>query len=328
MDAGDIPGTLVEPAAGMVDQPCGVQAGKLPGNVCRIELSPALIEGNPADNTGMYLKRLDSLLHFQQKIQPPFLIPSGKERAAQLSVRNGERKGVHQRGQIGDEPVLIGCAAADHVLPDQHPQPVAVIIPSLRLHLYMLSKHVEAQLLHGDDIEYKRLVAGSGVQAVRPVALIQHAGLKIGTVVQKNPPQPISVCLHIAFSHGKIAFHPVLFRLHRQVVEERIFRRPWMKGRKRDGRLFSGGKGKKSACILCGIRRRRIGFRFPFMPESGGGIIPPQPVRFRLRTDQRGNGMLPGGCICPPALSVHLPCIRHLHQKAATGMVKIRNRQH
>ena len=299
MNAGDISGALIEPAAGMVDQPAGIQPGEPPGNVRRIKLAPALVEGNPADNARMDLQCPDGFFHFPQKIQPPLLISSGKERAAQLSIGDGEGKGVHQRGQIGDEPVLIRRAPADHVLPDQHPQPVAVIIPSLRLQLYMLSEHVEAQLLHGDDIEYKRFIAGGGVQAVRPVTLIQHACLKIRTVVQKNPPQPLPVCLHIAFSHGKIAFHPVLFCLHRQMIEERILRRPGMKARKRDGRLFSGGKGKKNVCILCGW----IGFRFSPMPEDGSRIVTQQPVRFRFRADPRGDGMLRGGCICPFALA-------------------------
>ena len=251
MDACDIPRFLVKPAAGVIHQPLRIQPGKPSGGIRRVKLPPALVEGNPADDAGMDPQGADGFLHLLKEGIPPFFLPPGKKTAGSFSVRHGDGKGVQQRGKIGDEPASVSRASAHHILPDQHAEPVAVIVPPLGLHLHMLAQHVEAKLLHCGDVKDKGLVAGRGVQAVRPVALIQHPGLKAGAVVQKKPPDPFFIRLNVAFSHGKIAFHPVLIRLHGQMIKKGILRRPRVEAGKGYGCLLSGGEVQEKGILVC-----------------------------------------------------------------------------
>lgn len=174
---------MIKPAAGMVDEPPGIQDSYEISGLKGIKLSPALVKGHPADNGGMVIKRFYRIPGFAVKKLLPFFFSSGKKGAALFPVIHGPVKGIEKSSHISDEPVAVRGASAYHVLPYEHAQPVAVVIPALRLYFYMLSYHVEAQLLHGTDIEEKGLVAGSGIKPVGPVALIQHACLHIGGIV-------------------------------------------------------------------------------------------------------------------------------------------------
>lgn len=105
-------------------------------------------------------------LCFTQELLSPLRIPARKKKAAVPSVLYGNVHGIEKGGQVCDEPVAVGAAAAYHILPYQHSQPVAVIVPALRLYFDMLSEHIEAKILHGPDVINKCFVAGGGVQAV------------------------------------------------------------------------------------------------------------------------------------------------------------------
>lgn len=90
---------------------------------------------------------------------------------------------VHQSRQIGDEPVFIGGTAVYHILPDEHAQLVAVVVKTLGLDFGVFAQHVEAELLHPRNIGDQRFIRRCGVEAFRPVALIQHTRLKIRFIV-------------------------------------------------------------------------------------------------------------------------------------------------
>ena len=79
----------------------------------------------------------------------------------------------------GDGQQIVLSAAGGHILPDQHPQPVAVVIPAHRLNFDVLAQHIEAQLLHARNIIDQRLVRRRGIQSVRPITLIEHAMVEI-----------------------------------------------------------------------------------------------------------------------------------------------------
>ena len=88
---------------------------------------------------------------------------------------------------------MIGRAAADHILPYDHAQTIAVIIPAQRLELDMFPEHIEAQPICEADIIDKGLIAGSSHQPVGPVALIQDPVEKIGLVIQTKPQNSLGI---------------------------------------------------------------------------------------------------------------------------------------
>ena len=128
---------------------------------------------------------------------------------------------------------LKALEAGHHVLPHQHPQPVAVVIPPQRLDLDVLAQHVEAQLLHGADVTDHGLVRWRGVQSVGPVPLIQQPRLEIRLVVQGQHLPPLM--LHEGeFPHAEIAGDTVLSQRDVHVVQKRVLRRPGPQVRRRN----------------------------------------------------------------------------------------------
>ena len=109
-----------------------------------------------------------------------------------------------KRSQISDKPSLIAASSVYHILPYQHSKAVTVKIPSLRLDFCMLSQHVKAKGLHRADIVDHGIINGSCVKPIRPVALIQDAGLETGAVIEKESKCSVFIFPDIAFSHGKI----------------------------------------------------------------------------------------------------------------------------
>ncbi len=85
--------------------------------------------------------------------------------------------------EIADDGHGIRGAPADHILPYNHSQPVAVVIPARRFYFYVFAHHVEAQPLHGANIKNQSLIGRGGIEAVRPIALVQHSVKEIGFVV-------------------------------------------------------------------------------------------------------------------------------------------------
>ena len=88
---------------------------------------------------------------------------------------------------------MIGRATADHILPYDHSQTIAVVIPAQRLELDMFPEHIEAQPFCEADIIDKGLIAGSSHQPVGPVALIQDPVEKIGLVIQTKPQNSLGI---------------------------------------------------------------------------------------------------------------------------------------
>ena len=101
---------------------------------------------------------------------------------------------------------MIGRATADHILPYDHSQTIAVVIPAQRLDLDMFPEHVEAQAFCKVNIIDKGLIAGSGHQSVGPVALIQDPMEKIGLVIQAEAGDTLRISLYGVAAHGKIPF--------------------------------------------------------------------------------------------------------------------------
>ena len=93
----------------------------------------------------------------------------------------------------GDGEKVIFPAAVYHVLPDEHAEAVAVIVPAQRLDFDVLAEHVEAQVLHELNVKNHRVVARRGVEPVREVALVKNAVLEIRPAVEKQPGNAVFV---------------------------------------------------------------------------------------------------------------------------------------
>ena len=130
----------------------------------------------------------------------------------------------------GDRQKVILPAAVRHVLPDQHAQPVAVIVPPHRLHLDVLAQHVEAEIFHRPDVPDERLVARRGIESIRPIALIEHARVEDRSAVQCQAGVPRRVAPDADVAQRKIALHTVFAQLGGKLVELRMLRRPELRG--------------------------------------------------------------------------------------------------
>ena len=55
-------------------------------------------------------------------------------------------------GQVAQPHEIVGSPAIDHILPDQHAQPVAVIVETLRLQFAVDPHHIKVQIPDPADI--------------------------------------------------------------------------------------------------------------------------------------------------------------------------------
>lgn len=133
-----------------------------------------------------------------------------------------------------------------HVLPHQQPQAVRPVEPPLRLDLDVLADHVEAQVLVLLQVVPEGRVGGSGVEAVRPVALVQGAALEDERPVEHGALDTVHV-LHRDRPHPRVRADPVGARtageLGRDVVQERVLRRPQAGVGHRYGELLADRAG-------------------------------------------------------------------------------------
>ncbi len=86
-------------------------------------------------------------------------------------------------GQVADNRHMVAASPIYHVLAYDHAQAVAMIVPSCTFYLDVLAQHLKAQGLHGGDVIDQGFIRGRGVEAVRPVALVQDAHKEKGLVV-------------------------------------------------------------------------------------------------------------------------------------------------
>ena len=93
----------------------------------------------------------------------------------------------------GDREKVVCSTAVYHVLPDEHAEAVAVIVPAHGLNFDVLAEHVEAHVLHELNIEHHRVVARRSVESVREVSLIEHAVLEIRSAVEQQPGNAVFV---------------------------------------------------------------------------------------------------------------------------------------
>ena len=98
----------------------------------------------------------------------------------------------------------------------------------------MFPDHIETQVLHGADIEDHGLIAGSCIEALRPVALVQNPVEKVGLIVEKKLRLLFLVQSQGKFPHGEIAVDRVGFGDDLHFIKEGILRTPGAEIRQRN----------------------------------------------------------------------------------------------
>ena len=142
---------------------------------------------------------------------------------------------VHDAPQLVGEFLLRRCClvvAARHVLPHQHAQPVAVVVPARRFHLDVLADQVEAQVLQRLDVRAPCLVGRSRVEPVGPPPLIEGAELEQRPVIEGEPRHAGAVPGHRDLAHPEVARDRVFPRrgeAHTQAIQEGMARAPQLR---------------------------------------------------------------------------------------------------
>ena len=227
----DVPAALIVPAAGVVDRPGIIPLSDKLRSFQGVKLPPALVKGYPQRQTHGIVQQVYHLSQLLVVVGAPRFIAPGKIAVAVILDPQP------QVGEYIDRQRGIALAAVHHILPYQHPQPVTVVVPAQRLHLDVLAQHIKAQPLHFSNVMDQRLIAGGGVVAVAPVALVQQSVLEIGLSIQQQPRQPLFVLPNAEGPHPEVAFHPVAARQDDgNIVEERLLRAPQAQFLCRDGK--------------------------------------------------------------------------------------------
>ncbi len=181
-------------AAGAVYQATGVVIRRPLGDFLGLELPPGFIERHPHHDAGKIVVGVHDCLPFPPKnaFRLGSAIPLGT-----LAFHAGPRF------------PFVAEVAAGHVLPHQHPQQVAVVVPAGGFYFHVLADHVEAHVARFLDVKQQRRVGGRGVEAVRPPALVERAVLKHKFVVDQHPLDALGVGLAADLAHGEVASHLV-----------------------------------------------------------------------------------------------------------------------
>ena len=232
VDGAHISAALIIPTAGLVHKAGIVQ--RADGLHCpgRIKLTPAFVEGHPAADARMAAQGFHGGLQLFAVCFPAGCFSAAQQAPERLCVGQAAHKGLQHIGQVGDEPQVVSAAAVHHVLPDHKAQPVAVVVPALRLDLGVLAQQIESQRFHLAQLPLHRRIGRRGIQALRPVALVQQAVEQDGLSVQAEAQHAPRIRLTAPLAQGKVAVHgvelllPSLRGAHGQVIQKRGIRAP------------------------------------------------------------------------------------------------------
>ena len=128
MDAFEITATLIEPSAGLVDGTGWIFLPNEAGNPVSIELPPALIKRNPYGDRRSIVQMFDGIQTLFCPCFPSFFGLAAKQFVVAVFYVAGN---MGKKGRkVADDGQGIRRAAAYHILPYNHSQPVAMVIPA------------------------------------------------------------------------------------------------------------------------------------------------------------------------------------------------------
>src|SRR5699024_3296485 len=219
-----IPASLVEPAAGRIYQTGRIQTFQFLCKPFCIKLSPSFVKQRPKDDGRMPIECAYCLSHLMFKLCPAFFTLSGQKPS--YLVRDRNVPDTHGSRPVSHIPVMVRFSSVNHILPHQHSQTVAVIVPALWLDFAVLPEHVIAEIFRLTDIKNHRLIGRRCIKPVRPVPLIQKSSLEQNLVVQADPWNAFRILFHRDATHRKVAFHLVFSHPYFKLIQIWIPRCP------------------------------------------------------------------------------------------------------
>ena len=211
---------LIVPAADAVYDAGAVHGGELLCHLDGIELPPALVEDDPHAEGDAVLEVAHGVLHLGDELAASLLVGAGEELVAVVLEVYADEGQHAYRGE------LVGGSAGHHILPHDDAFAVAVVVPPQGLDLDMFPYHVEAHGLDEFDIVFEGGVGGRSEHPVRPIALIEHARLEVGHIVEREALEAFPVRHDREFAHPEIGADDILADLYVEVVELGVLGRP------------------------------------------------------------------------------------------------------
>ena len=215
---------LIVPTADRIDNTRIVFRAHVFRDFRGVKLPPAFVERHPNADTGTVEKLFERFVHHLHKRNSAPFVFAGKVFIIVVRVVKAQER------QVRDMPRIILPAAAHEILPNDKPQPIAMIIPTHRLDLDMFSNRIKAHFFERRQLVDRGLIARISQKPVRPVALIEHAVEKVGFAVEREPHFSRLVPLFSKRSHAEIGREliPRVIR-DRKIIKLGIFRRPKLK---------------------------------------------------------------------------------------------------
>ena len=176
----NVAASAIRPTGGAVDETRGVELSAKIDNARRVELSPTFVEGNPHNDAGEEVERVEHLAKFD------FIVCDGFRRAFRV-------------GRIAAD--VVRRVAAGHILPDEHSKLVARVIVTRRFDLDVLAEHVETEGLQNLEVVDHALFGRRRVETVRPPALIERTVLEDKLVVEHHAGNTVLVLAKGGLAH-------------------------------------------------------------------------------------------------------------------------------
>ena len=165
-------------AAGSVDQAVGIHRLGPVGDLDRARLAPGLVVRHPYHDGRVIPELVDDFA-------PVGIVLVHRLAAAHLRVSFQELPLA--------APVGAATVAAGHILPYQHTELVAPVVPAVGLHLHVLADGVETEILGALYVKLQSLVVRGGVETVGPPALVEGTHHKDILVVELSPQDAVFV---------------------------------------------------------------------------------------------------------------------------------------
>ena len=189
----DVSDTLFPVSTGrLVDKTGGIGLLREGNDILGVELAPGLVERHP-DGDAL------ELLELVQDLSPLLVI---------IGLGLGGCRPVFTFSIIIHAPSLAH-GEGRHVLPHDHSELVAVIIPAVGLDLDVLADHVEAEILGLLNIKLESLIGRGGVKPVGPPSLVEGAKLEDSIAVQTHKKGVAVLPVGGDFPHRSVSCHPV-----------------------------------------------------------------------------------------------------------------------
>ena len=185
-----------------------------------VELTPAFVERRPQRYGRAVVKSVDDLVHLLVVQIPSRFVFSGIKSVAVVSDVYADI------GQKKYRERIVFSAAVDEILPDDHAEAVAMVIPPEWLDFDVFSKRIETAFFCKLYIVNERVVARCGIQPVRPVSLIEQPRHEIRFAVEHKTVSAVLSRADGKLSHRKITPHLVLAAYDLERVESRCLGSP------------------------------------------------------------------------------------------------------